>query len=918
MRRALLSTTVALVALLALAPAASAAFNLLAPTVVSEAQGGGQELRAGAHPFALTTEIEVETEVDPDTGKVVPTGELKDMVIDFPPGLVGNPTAVEQCSTPDFLAGKTGECSDDAAIGVARIEFGEPGKIGTAPIYNLEPTVGSAAKIGFIVEDRAPVTIDIGLNPNSPNNVIASSTNVSQAVFFYRADVTVWGNPSAEVHDPERGKCALETGPPGPCPFEGAGEVAFLTLPSSCENPLDFDFRVDSWGEQGVFDTESASAGTPTECGAVEFKPEVSAAPSTAATSSASGLDFSIRFDDPGLTKPTGRAQATIEKAVVTLPEGMTLNPGAAAGLDSCTQAQFEAESLQSMKTGPLCPPASKVGEVEVQTPLLEQAQQGSIYVATPYKNPFGTLLALYMVIRNPELGILVKLPGKVIISPTGRLTTTFGEAPYAVPQVPFSDFRFEFRSGPRAPLTTPPDCATHSISAVFTPSSAPGNPITKTASFATTTGPGGAPCPGGLPFAPGLEAGSQSSVAGAFSPFYMRLTKGPGQQDLTSLSAILPPGLTGKIAGVERCAQAALAQAATRTGTSELALPSCPAGSRIGSIQSGAGSGEALTYVPGSLYLAGPYQGSPLSIAAVVPAVAGPFDLGTVVVQQGLDLNPTTGIAEVKGSPGSIPRSLQGIPLVLRDVRVAVDRPGFTLNPTDCEPLATYATLLGSAGAVATPQARYQASNCKALKFKPKLVISMKGKTKRTGNPAVTAVMTPRKGDANIAGATVLLPPTMFIDNAHINNPCTRVQFAVDDCPKASILGTAVAKTPLLEQPLKGKVYFRSNGGERELPDLVADLRGQFRIILVGFVDSKNGRTRTRFLGVPDAPVSKFTLKLAGGKRGLLENSVNICAKKQIAKVVLGAQNGRRLAQDQAIRVKCGKGKKKGKGKRR
>jgi hypothetical protein len=910
MKRALATTTIALLALLALTPAASAAFNLLPPEVKSEAEGGGDALQSGSHPFALSTEIAVETEFDPEAGKQVPSGEVKDMAISFPPGLVGNPTAVEQCSTPDFLAGKSGECSDDAAVGVAEVEFGEPGKVVNVPVYNLQPTKGTAAKVGFIIEDRAPVTIDIGLNPNSPNNVIANATSVAQVVFFYRAKVTVWGTPADEAHDAERGECSLAEGPPGPCPSGLAEEIPFLTLPSSCDAPLAFDFRANSWGEQTVYDEESASAGTPTDCASLEFEPEIAAAPTTTETSSPSGLNFNIGFDDPGLSEPDGRAQATIKKAVVTLPEGMTLNPGAADGLESCSQAQFNSETLAS---GPTCPKASKVGEVEVETPLLEdRIQPGSIYVATPYQNPFGTLLALYMVIREPELGILVKLPGKVVADPaTGRLTTTFGEAPYPVPQVPFSDFRFQFRSGPRAPLTTPPTCGPQTITAVFTPSS--GNPpITKTSSFATTTGPGGAPCPAGLPFSPSFEAGSQSSVAGAFSPFYMRLQKGPGQQDLTSLSAILPPGVTGKIAGLERCSQAAPAAAAAKTGVSEAALPSCPAGSRIGSITSGAGSGSALTYVPGSIYLAGPYQGSPLSVAAVVPAVAGPFDLGTVVVQQGLDLNPNTGIAEVKGAPASIPRFLQGIPLALRDVRIAVDRPNFTLNPTDCEPLATQATLqgTGSAAAVASP---YQASNCAALGFKPKLVISMKGKTKRTGNPAVSAVMTPRAGDANIEGATVLLPPTMFIDNAHINNPCTRVQFAAEACPKGSILGTAIATTPLLDEPLKGNVYFRSNGGERELPDLVADLRGLFRITLVGFVDSKNGRTRTRFLGVPDAPVSKFTLKLAGGKRGLLENSVNICAKKQLAKVILAAQNGRRSVKDQAIKVKCPKGKGKG-----
>ncbi|HEX6154286.1 MAG TPA: hypothetical protein VFZ19_12265, partial [Solirubrobacterales bacterium] len=410
MSRRILTTLAALAALLVLAPTASAQFGLEPPEVVSEPQPGQSPLEAASHPEALVTELSVKTELDPDSGKVVPIEEMKDLEIDFPQGLVGNPTAVPQCTTPDFLAGKKGECDISSAVGVAEVEFGEPGKISIFPIYNLEPAPGTAARVGFVVEDRAPVMVEILLNPNAPNNVVARATNVSQALFFFRSKVTVWGNPIDPIHDSQRGICAIEG---GSCPVVGVPEVAFLTLPSSCDSPLDFGFKADSWQSPGAFVTESASAGTPEDCPGVKFDPGIAAAPTNTQSSSPSGFDFSIDFDDPGLTDPDERAQATIRKAVVTLPAGMTLNPGAADGLAACPQAAFEAETLA---TGPLCPGASKVGEVEVETPLLEgRIQRGSIYVATPYENPFGTLLALYMVIREPELGILVRLPGKVV-----------------------------------------------------------------------------------------------------------------------------------------------------------------------------------------------------------------------------------------------------------------------------------------------------------------------------------------------------------------------------------------------------------------------------------------------------------------------------------------------------------------------
>jgi len=906
--------------LLAVPAPASAAFELTDAEARSEAEDSTLFVQAGGHPFAFVTQVAVATELDPDSGKVVPVEEAKDLDITFPPGLIGNPSAVSQCPTPVFLAGKNGECSDASAVGYAEVEFGEPGKVVLVPIYNLEPSPGTAAKLGFIVEDRAPVTIDIGLSPDSPNKVEAHATNISQALFFLRAKVIVWGHPTASSHDQQRGHCRLFG---GTCPVVDT-KAPFLTLPPSCDSPLAFAFEADSWQNPDTWVSTTAAIGepgpalAPTECDGLEFEPEISTAATTSASSSASGLDFSIDVDDPGLTDASERAQATIEKAVVTLPNGMTLNPSAADGLGTCSPAALAQETFDS-PAGAGCPEDSKIGSLEVETPLLEgKLLKGSIYVATPGQNPFGTLIAVYMVIKDPALGILVKLPGEVIPdSATGQLTATFGEAPFPIPQVPFSHFRFHFRSGPRAPLVTPAQCGSRSLTAVFTPSSG-GDPLARSADIDTTAGVGGGPCAGSgaLPFDPALEAGSANAAAGSFSPFYMRLTRGDGQQTIDHFSAILPPGVTGKIAGVSRCPQASVEAAKTRSGSLERALSSCPEDSRIGSTTSGSGVGSQLTWVPGSIYLGGPYRGAPLSVVAIVPAVAGPFDVGTVVVQEGLDLNPTTGEVEVVGAASDpIPPILAGIPLLVRDLRVNVDRQGFTLNPTDCEPATTRASVFGAGFDLFNPNdnsetsrsARYQASNCASLRFKPKLNLSLKGATNRTGHPSLAAVVKPRMGDANIGATTVSLPRTEFIDNAHISNPCTRVQFAADQCPPGSVLGTARAFTPLLEQPLEGPVYFRSNGGDRKLPDVVADLHGQFRVILVGFVDTRKGRLRTRFLDIPDAPVSKFVLKLKGGKKGLLVNSASLCAKRGLtAKTVLVGQNGRRQAQVQGVGTSC------------
>jgi hypothetical protein len=905
-------------------------FGLKELDVTFEDESGAPTLLAGSHPFAMSTTLGVTTVETPE-GEV-PEGEIRNLTIEQIEGLVGS-QRVPRCTDAQFGTRELGRpaCPDETAVGyaAAEVEFevippdAEDSRFHVA-VYNLEPPPGLAAQLGFIVLG-VPVTIDIKVSEAPPYNLVAELSNVPQAILLYRSEVVLWGNPASPVHDPLRGNCLGEVAVPtaepvslGDCPVPpGTPEVAFLTLPRACEGPLFTTFSAISWKEElasGVAQTHGESGPAGIEgCEDLEFEPEVEAKPGSSSAASPTGLDFSLLVDDEGLTDPTKRAQSDIRKVEVTLPQGMAINPSAANGLGACTLAQYEAEGPGS---GAGCPEDSKIGTVDVESPLLDEPLAGQLYVAAQNDNPFNSLFALYLVIESKRYGVFVKQAGKVEPDPaTGQLRSTFD----GIPQLPFSDFTVHFKEGPRAPLTTPPSCGTHTASATFTPWSGTA-PVTETSSFEVSSGPGGGPCPlSPPPLTPSLDGGASDRQAGAYAPFYMRLTRDDGEQEITRFDSTLPPGVVGKIAGLGRCSDAEIAAAKAKSGRSELASPSCPASSRIGSVQAGAGIGPFPTYVDGSLYLAGPYAGAPLSVVAVTPAVAGPFDLGTVVIREALDLNPDTAEVEVKGtgSEGAIPRLLQGVPLQLRDLRIAIDRPNFTLNATSCEPKALRATVFGTSS-TATVSDHYQATGCEKLDFRPKLKLKLKGGTKRGQFPAVRSMLTPRAGDANIGRAVVLLPPSEQIENAHINNPCTRVQFAAEACPKKSILGRAKAWTPLLDQPLEGNVYFRSNGGERELPDLVADLRGQFRIILVGFIDTKGKRIRTTFANVPDAPVSRFALNLFGGKRGLLVNNRDICKGKLRTKLRLVGQNGKPHVTEPVLRPNC-QGKKGGKkGKKR
>ncbi len=871
------------------------------------APDGSPVTQAGSVPFQLSSTFTFNTEAplghSPRSAKEprVMTGEL-------PPGLVGNPLAVKTCSLPQLAESN---CPPESQVGTGLI-WGPGAVEGYLPgpangiIYNVAPSYGRPAGLGF---DSHGITVL--LTPSLPGGG-RYRLRTSGTAFHHEAwkmvSLTFWGDPADHRHAAFGANCYGETGrwpANGDCPVPTAPK-AFLRMPTSCSaSPLPFGFSMDSWLEPDVFAYAETSLSALNGCNAVPFAPTITARPTTNLADSPAGLKVDLHlpqhFDEPEVIQT-----ADLREATVTLPKGLAVNPSSANGLTACSEEQVgykpgTSAPFEFSGTPAECPDAAKLGTVSIETPLLghplpENGEGvGGVYLATPFHNPFGSLLALYVTIDDPKSGIVIKLAGKVTPDPvTGQLTASFEENP----QLPFQDFHLHFFGGAEGTLRTPATCGAYETTTSLTPWSAPesGPPATPHDEFQITgsaSGSGACPTsPGAQENAPRFHAGTENTQAGAFSPFSLKLVREDGSQELAKIDTTLPPGLVGKLAGISECSDAQLAAAATsgHTGKEEQASPSCPANTEVGTVDVAAGAGPTPLHVQGHAYLAGPYKGAPLSLAIITPAVAGPFDLGTVVVRTALDVNPET--AQIHAVSDQIPHILQGIPLDVRSVTLKMNRPNFTLNPTNCSELAFTGSALSVLNVAAPLTQRFQVGGCSALPFKPKLTLSLKGQMKRTGFPALRAVLTMKPGSANIASAQVTLPHSAFLGQSHIKNICTRVQFASNACPPGSVLGHARAITPLLDHPLEGPVYLRSSS--HKLPDLVADLNGQIQIVLDGRVDAVNGRLRNTFEVVPDAPVTKFTLSLAGGKKSLIENSEDLCAKPHRALAVFTGQNGK------------------------
>ena len=737
---------------------------------------------------------------------------------------------------------------------------------------------------------------DYGLSGNT-RDVIALSQNPIIAV---RAEF--WGDPAGESHDKVRGGC-LSPDPSRPsCPNEEPTGRALLTAPVQCSGAqTKSGASADSWEEYGVFQKasyESADlSGTPAflgGCNQLSFDPTIEARPTTNLADSPSGLDVDLHQPtDEKLA--TGNSPAIMRNTTVTLPQGMTVNPSSAQGQGACSEAQANLNTLSASA----CPGEARLAEAEVTTPLLEHPLSGSVYLAKPFQNPFGSLLAIYLAIDDPKTGTVSNLAGEVKADPvTGQLTTTFRDNP----QLPLEDVKLHFFTGPRASFRTPATCGTYSTTTNIEPWSAPETANAHPSdSFAIGAAPGGGACPSsaaGAPNSPSFSAGTLVPQAGAFSPFVLKVKREDATQPLAGIDATLPPGLTGKLAGIATCSEAQIAQAQARShpndGAKELASPSCPSSSEVGQVDVAAGAGITPLHVTGHAYLAGPYKGAPLSLAVITPAVAGPFDLGVVLVRTALYLNPTTGQIHAVSDP--FPQILEGIPLDLRQITLQMGRPQFTLNPTSCDPMTITGSVASALGGSAGVSAPFQVGGCSALGFKPKLTLNLKGGTKRGGHPALKAVLTMPGGDANIGSAVVALPHSEFIDQGHFRTICTRVQFAAHACPPGAVYGHVRAISPLVGYQVQGPVYLRSSNNQ--LPDLVMSLHGPpsqpIELEAAARIDSVHGGIRSSFEAIPDLPVSKVVLEMEGGKKGLFENSTDICAKVYNAQASFEAQNGR------------------------
>jgi hypothetical protein len=940
---------------------------------------GGPANLAGSHPYRLKVQINLASGPEGPGEPGVPYSEedLRDLRLDLPAGLVQNPAVVGRCSATQFNNPRqspfgptfSGEsCPDDSQVGILTLRSsmggGETRSFG---LFSLVPQGGSGPLIGaapYGTPIRFAWHVDNAGGVYRPSLV---TRDLSQSFNVSGLDVELWGNPWSAGHDLQRGACLNEENPADgygtppaledenrqrpPPPGSGEPEStyvrgscsigdpfleanvphAYLTLPSVCDGAPTFGLSLTSWqgsvlartGESHEGDAPLPLAG----CTIKSFRTAAKVQPLSDRANSPTGLNFDLDVDQSSLTdnvtrrgrlRPGVQAPSQVKEAVVTLPEGLTVNPSVAAGLGGCTPAQLEAETATSAP-GSGCPNASVIGDVSVETPLFSEPLEGGLFLATPYQNPFDSLLAIYMVAKLPAAGVVVKVPGEIQPDPaSGRLVATFED----LPQLPYTHLRAHFREGQRSLMATPPTCGDFRGGLGLVPWLDPGM-VTHNNFFLTfKSGIGGGPCPPATtPFAPTAQGGSVSRIAGLYTPFHLRLSRADGEGEVTGYSAKLPPGLLGRIAGIPFCPEAAIAAAAGRSGREEERFPSCPAASRIGATVVEYGVGSALTSATGGLYLAGPYHGAPLSILAVDSALIGPFDLGVVLVRSALQIDPRTAQVRID-SAGSdpIPHILNGIPLYLRNIRIAVDRPGFTLNPTSCERFSVDSLVNGSGQSLSSPNddvaaaapTSYQASDCVSLPFAPRVQLRLKGGTGRGAYPSLKATVTPRLGNANIGRVSVALPPTEFLAQEHLRSICTQAQFQARRCPSTSVYGHARAATPLMDEPLEGPVYLRASGNA--VPDLVADLTGRgIRIEVAGRIDSVKGGMRATYDVLPDAPVRRFTMTLFGGKRGLLVNSDNACAAPPARARMVGQNNRGVILRPRLISSACrrtGKGR--------
>ncbi len=841
-------------------------------------ENGNPYTQAGGHPYEKIIHYGFNHTFVP-TGFGVSAGSLdafvRDVITEQPPGQ----SSVREEPTKKCPGYKAEEqaCGPESRVGTLTIEYLEGAGVETTtkPLYDIAPPRGVASRYATVNPYTAS---DTSVRTGDDYGITTKGLNISEEARAVGLTIVIWGIPAEHV----------EKGNPS----------AILRNPTSCTGPQTARVRADTWEDPGLFATATTQLPGITGCDQLEFHPSFQWQPTATVADSPSGLHIDVHQDQS--TAPHALAFADLKDVAIDPGAGLVFNPAGAAGLVGCSSAQFGFHK----ETPASCPEAAKIGTVEIDTPLVDHPLLGGIYLASPHDNPFDSMFAIYLAVSDGRSGVVIKLAGKIQAdSANGELTASFAENP----PLPVEDFKLDFFSGPHSVLRTPLECGHYVTNSTLTPWSAPqsGPPLHASDSYEINSAPSGGNCASSeaeAPDKPEFRAGVVSPRAGAHSPFVIRLHREDGSQQIARLSVEPPPGLLGHLAGLPRCPDAAIASAERQTGSEEQAHPSCPAGSAVGNVVVGTGAGPDPYYVNGKVYLAGPYRGAPLSLAVIVPVVAGPFDLGTIAVRTPLRIDLESGRVGVKTD--SIPTILEGVPLEVRTIEVKLDRPGFTVNPTNCGPTTTNATVESPAGRSLQLSDSFRVEGCRQLPFAPRVGLRLLGKPQRRAHPALRAELTMPEGSANVASVGVSMPPTQFLDSSNIEGICTRPQFAQEECPPNSVYGYARAWSPLLDEPLGGPVYMRSSNSG--LPDLVADLNGEFRIALVGRISSQNRSIGADIGGLPDVPVSKFVMTIFGGPKGLLQNSVNVCTHPGRGLIQMEGQNGRKTVLRPRLRAHC------------
>jgi hypothetical protein len=816
---------------------------------------GNQFTQAGGHPYQAETSFRFPTTPPNEEGVVSAVEQPKDTVVELPPGFIGNPQAAPKCALDVVGKGFVGACPVATRVGTLTLTgFGRS----STPVFNVVPERGHPAEFAANILGKAIVFYG-SLRSGSDYGLTITVPGIAGQPAYYEYGFTFFGTPAAQN-------------------ASGSPLVPFLSNPTDCSAAEVTRIKADTWQHPGVWHEASATSPNATGCEGLPFDPTIVVTPENSVAGAPAGYDVDLHL--PQNENAGGVAEAQLKKAVVTLPAGVSVSPSAASGLGACTPAQVALHTSEAAT----CPESSKIGSVQIDTPLLDHPLGGGVYLASQGENPFGSLLALYIAVVDPETGIVVKLAGQVSADPvTGQLTATFDNNP----QLPFEDLKLDFHGGPRAALVNPRTCGTYTTTTELTPYSETA-PATPSSSFQIDQG-----CASPQPFAPGFVAGTVSPQAGAFSPFAMTLSRSDTDQTLGAVSVKTPPGLLGVLKGVALCPEPQAGQGA------------CGPESLIGHTTVAAGAGISPFSLGGQVFLTGPYKGAPFGLSIVVPAIAGPFNLGTVVVRATIAVDPSTAQLTITSDP--LPQVLQGIPLDLRTVNVTVDRAGFTFNPTSCSPLAVGGVLQSAQNQNVAVSSPFEAKSCATLPFKPNLTASTQGNGTSGGNGASLLVKIASKQgpgvkaseeEANIGKVEISLPHALSSRLTTLQKACTEAQFAANPagCPSASDVGTATANTPVLPVPLTGPVYLVSRGGEA-FPDVVVVLQGYgVQIMLTGHTQIKNGITYSRFQTVPDAPISSFALELPEKKFSVLGAITSLCkptkaktVKKQVTKRVHG-----------------------------